>query len=71
MIKKVLVQILVTIMLICSAAFTLSACGPDDTKQPDSQPEQSTENGDEESSDNSEEENGSRQNGIWTPPAKQ
>lgn len=68
MIKKVLVQILVTIMLICSAAFTLSACGPDDTKQPDSPPEQSTENGD---GNDSEEENNNGQNGIWTPPAKQ
>lgn len=68
MIKKVLVQILVAIMLICSAAFTLSACGPDDTKQPDSPPEQSTENGD---GNDSEEENNNGQNGIWTPPAKQ
>ena len=55
-------------MLICGAAFTLSACGPDDTKQPDSPPEQSTENGD---GNDSEEENNNGQNGIWTPPAKQ
>ena len=68
MMKKILARILVAIMLICGAAFTLSACGPDDTKQPDSPPEQSTENGD---GNDSEEENNNGQNGIWTPPAKQ
>lgn len=70
MMKKILARILVAIMLICGAAFTLSACGPDDTKQPDSPPEQSTENGDDNKDDGSGEDSND-ESGIWTPPVKQ
>ena len=71
--KKILAQILVAVLLIFGAAFTLSACSSDNIGQFPMQSEQSTETGDDKKDDSSEEDSndGDGDSGVWTPPAKQ
>lgn len=71
MMKKILAQILVAIMLICGAAFTLSACDSDDIGQFPMQSEQPAENGDDKKDDSSDKDSNDGDSGVWTPPAKQ
>ena len=72
MMKKILAQILVAIMLICGAAFTLSACDSDDIGQFPMQSEQPTVNDDKKDDSSGENSNDSGStSGVWTSPVKQ
>ena len=80
MMKKILAQILVAVLLIFGAAFTLSACDSDDIGQFPMQSEQPAENGDDKkddssdkdsNDDSSEKDSNDGDSGVWTPPVKQ